>query len=158
MNNDDALSKYLKSKIKEKNISMYEVFKRLGGDHTLSGGDLSYKQIQYLIKGKHKKPKHETLKLLARALNEPYTDLLMVAGYINQNDLEEINTMLRDLLAPMFDEEVVDVLCDEVMLEILESILETTGNDRKELMASLRTYARGFVAERINKNECPDEL
>lgn len=146
-----SLSNYLQQKIKEKNISMYEVYRRLGGDHTLSGGSLSYKQVQYLIKGKHTKPRHETLKLLSKALNEPYSDLLRAAGYITEYDLEEVNSMLREMLAPMFDDDVVEVLCDEIMLETLESILETSGEDRIELMKGIRTYARGFVSERAKK-------
>lgn len=149
MNIENTLSTYLKGKISEKGISMYEVYRRIGGDHTKTKGPLSYTQIQYLIKGKYSKPKHETLKLLARALNEPYSDLLQAAGYINQHDLAEVNTMLREMLAPMFDENIVDVLCDPVMIETLESILEAKTKDRGELLRGLRTYARGFVAERV---------
>lgn len=143
-----GLANYLQEKIKEKQISMYEVYRRLGGDHTQKRGELSYKQVQYLIKGKQKNPTHGTLKLLSKALNEPYSDLLRAAGYINEHDLAEVNSMLRDMLAPMFDENVVDVLCDPVMIETLESILESKESDRGELLRGLRTYARGFVTEK----------
>lgn len=147
-NKKSELSIYLKSKIEDKNISMYEVYKRLGGDHKFQTGGISYPQITRIFNGKQKNPRHETLKMLSKALNEPYSDLLRAAGYINEHDLAEVNSMLRDMLAPMFDDHVVDVLCDPVMIETLESILEAKEADRGELLRGLRTYARGFVAER----------
>jgi len=90
---ENGLSDYLKSKIAEKNISMYEVYRRLGGDHQQRGGSLSYKQVQYLIKGKQKNPRHETLKLLSRALGEPYSDLLKAAGYITDHEAEKLKSI-----------------------------------------------------------------
>lgn len=148
---ESTLSEYLKTRIKEKNISMYEVYKRLGGNHRHEGGSISYPHLTQLFSGKRKKPQHETLKLLSKAMNVPYSDLLRAAGYINEHDLAEVNSMLSSMLAPMFDENVVDVLCDPVMIETLESILEAKTADRGELLRGLRTYARGFVAERINE-------
>lgn len=147
--NKSNLSKYLKEKIEEKNISMYEVYKRLGGNYKQEGGSVSYPQITRIFNGKQNNPTHTTLKMLSKALNEPYSDLLQAAGYINQHDLEEVNSMLRGMLSPMFEEDIVDVLCNETMLETLESIMETEGDRRQELLRGLRTYARGFVSEEI---------
>lgn len=144
----NTLSGYLKEKIEQKNISMYEVYKRLGGNYRQEGGSVSYPQITRIFNGKQTKPTHTTLKLLSKALGEPYSDLLKAAGYINQHDLEEVNSMLREMLSPMFEDDVVDVLCDETMLETLEAVMETKGERRGDLLRGLRTYARGFVSER----------
>ena len=145
----NKLAEYLQNKIKEKNISMHEVYKRLDTVNADNNESLSYPAITMIFNGKRKKPQYETLKLLSKALGEPYSDLLRAAGYINEHDLEEVNSMLRSMLSPMFDNDVVDVLSDETMLEILESIMETKGQNRKELLRGLRTYSRGFVSESI---------
>ncbi len=96
-NNKQTLAKYLQEKIKEKGFSMYEVYRRLGGDHKGQGGGVSYTQVQYLIKGKHTKPRYETLKLLSKALNEPYPDLLQAAGYIAHDEFDKFKTRKKEI-------------------------------------------------------------
>lgn len=69
--------KYLKSKRKEKMLSM----NKLG---ELSGITAMY--ISQLESGKRVKPSIEVLKKLAEGLEIPYEDLMVAAGYIDVND------------------------------------------------------------------------
>lgn len=141
-------SKYLKSILDEKNISMYELYKRLGGNHRHEGGIVSYPHITQVVKGTRGTPKPAILKEFSRAMQVPYTDLLKAAGYITESDHQDINEMLRDMLKPMFDDNIVDVLCDEKMLEILGDIMKVDGENRQTLINGLRTFARGFVGDK----------
>lgn len=135
------LASYIKNVLSEKNLSMYEVSKR-------SGGEISYTYVRQIANGLKKNPNASILRVLARAIQVPYTDLLKAAGYITESDHQDINEMLRDMLKPMFDDNIVDVLCDEQMLEILGDIMKVDGENRQNLINGLRTFARGFVGGR----------
>ena len=68
---------YLKSKRKEKNLSM----NKLG---TLTGVTAMY--ISQLESGKRVKPSIEVLEKLSESLEVPYEDLMVAAGYIDPDD------------------------------------------------------------------------
>ncbi|MCP4049892.1 MAG: helix-turn-helix transcriptional regulator [bacterium] len=142
--NNNKLSEYLKNKLKDKNLSMYAVSKRVENI-------FSYSYMRQIVNGDKKKPSPAVLKHLSAAIGAPYSDLLRAAGYITENDLEDVNSMLREMLSPMFDDEVVDIVSDKTMLDILKIILKLKGNDRKDLMKALKTYAVVFSSETKGK-------
>ena len=108
---------------------------------------ISYKQVCYIVNGQSI-PKPKTMRVLANALNEPFSDLLMASGYIQESDVEDINDMLRDVLKPIFADGIADLITHELMMKILDEILTLSKEDQEECLLYIFTLVSGFVNQR----------
>ena len=87
----NSLAIYLKHKIDALDISVYELYTKMGGDGiTKKGGLVSYSYLRNLINGSYKDPSPEILRNIAEALNSKYFELLLSVGYLNKSDIKEI--------------------------------------------------------------------
>ena len=124
----------------EKRLNKHQLFK-------LCKDQVSYKTIIVSVNGKHK-PQPKTLRVIAKALNEPFSDLLMASGYIQESDVEDINDMLRDVLKPIFADGIADLITHELMMKILDEILTLSKEDQEECLLYIFTLVSGFVNQR----------
>ncbi|WP_077214531.1 helix-turn-helix domain-containing protein [Bacillus dakarensis] len=92
-----SFGKYLKTKRKEKNLSM----NKLG---ELTGITAMY--ISQLESGKRVKPSIEVLEKLSESLEVPYEDLMVAAGYIDPDDYIRMKNEREDRDWSLIQEEI----------------------------------------------------
>ncbi|MBA4532558.1 helix-turn-helix domain-containing protein [Brevibacillus halotolerans] len=92
-----SFGKYLKTKRKEKNLSM----NKLG---ELTGITAMY--ISQLEGGKRVKPSIEILKKFSESLEIPYEDLMVAAGYIDPDDYVRMQNERDDIEWSLIQQEI----------------------------------------------------
>tara|TARA_R100000406_G_scaffold78328_2_gene59156 strand:- start:3623 stop:4012 length:390 start_codon:yes stop_codon:yes gene_type:complete len=107
---------------------------------------VSYKQICLIVNGQSN-PSVNTLRIISKALHVPFSDLLIEAGYIKDQDVQDIHQALRDILKPIFDDGIVDLLTDKIMIQALEIMLKLDKKKQKECLNHFLTYITGYVAQ-----------
>jgi len=130
------LGKFIKLRREELNVSRWELFKRT---------EIAYSYLTSIENGKHVKPNPDILKKISTALNVPYATLLIEAEYIKPSDVEEINTMIKGLFSPAFDDEMVDIITSDEMMDILQRLCNLKESKRKHALEGLKRFMQGFV-------------
>ena len=124
----------------EKNLNKHQLFLRC------EKNTISYKTIIVTVNGKHH-PSVNTLRIISNALHVPFSDLLIESGYIKDQDVQYIHQALRSILKPIFDDGIVDLLTDKIMIQALEIMLKLDKKNQKECLNHFLTYITGYVAQ-----------
>lgn len=130
----DLLSKYRE----RKGYNKTELSKLIGVSPT--------SVIKYEDPKSPNKPKMETLSkiCLVLDLDEDEKNEFYEAAMLSTHDIEKVNVLLKSMLSPMFDDEVVEVITEKEMLDILEKLVNLDKPKRKEALKSLQAFMRGF--------------
>ena len=148
MNNLGKLLKRLRGK-----ESLREASKRTGVSHTyLSIIEKGYDSRS----GKPVKPTPETLKLLAKAYNYSYEELLMLAGYLEDQNLElkqEYNVPYQlEGLEPDLIRKFAEAMNDPLEELFFDDILSTSKEEREELIKEFLSLRKKMKKEKEKDN------
>jgi transcriptional regulator with XRE-family HTH domain len=127
------INKYLGELRKRRGYTLREAAERSG---------LSHSYISSLESGVHPKtkapikPSPETLERLSKAYNENYEELMIVAGYLEENKKENAAAFPKsklDLAVEKIERDLdVSIRDDPEIMEALESYLRTLGKMKKK--------------------------
>ena len=81
----DTLASYVKTKREESIMSVRKLAEK---------AEISHTEIKRIEDGTRKQPSPKILKTIAAALNVPYNDIMIAAGYLNEAESEDLPTMM----------------------------------------------------------------
>lgn len=81
----NTLASYMKSKREEQGISIRKLAER---------AEISHTEIKRIEDGTRKQPSPKILKAISEALNIPYNDIMVAAGYLNEAESEDLPMMM----------------------------------------------------------------
>lgn len=81
----NTLASYVKTKREECEMSVRKLAEK---------AEISHTEIKRIEDGTRKQPSPKILKLIAAALNVPYNDIMVAAGYLSEAESEELPTVM----------------------------------------------------------------
>ncbi|WP_368293781.1 helix-turn-helix domain-containing protein [Dehalobacter sp. TBBPA1] len=81
----DTLASYVKTKREKSEMSVRKLAEK---------AEISHTEIKRIEDGTRKQPSPKILKTIAAALNVPYNDIMIAAGYLNEAESGDLPTMM----------------------------------------------------------------
>lgn len=81
----NTLASFVKSKREEREMSVRRLAEK---------AEISHTEIKRIEDGTRKQPSPKILKAIAAAMNVPYNDIMVAAGYLNEAVSEDLPTMM----------------------------------------------------------------
>jgi transcriptional regulator with XRE-family HTH domain len=91
-------------------------------------------------------PSAKNLARICQVLNlsEEERNSLFEAAFLKEDDVEQVNMILKSMLKPMFNDEVVEILTDKEFLKIVQTLVEMSIEERKEAIKMMQVLMKGF--------------
>jgi transcriptional regulator with XRE-family HTH domain len=138
-------------------MSFGEYLKRIreSKDMTIStlekASDVSSAQLSRIENGKRDTPKPETIKKIAKGLDTDYSEMMRVAGYVVDEDLEPNHLKLADI-------KELSIKNEKSLEQIALKLAEETGEVSQALLSHLKANGSSYkgLTDQDVKEECVD--
>lgn len=121
-----------------KGLTKTELAKRLGVSLT--------SVIRYEDPNEAKKPNIKNLARLCSILEltPDEKDLLFQKAILTDADAQQVDLMLKNLLSPMFEENIVDIITKKEMMDALGMLSKMDEKQRDQALKSIVAVVKGF--------------